>query len=70
MANRTIKNVRFGDVLKVREQTREGVFISEKEYLVHEVYRYYVIAYCGAEKRCFTLGDLVMLGFEPEMVNV
>lgn len=71
MKDKTIQNVKIGDVLNYNEEEKQESYVTgrvpkaSKKYIVKKVYRYFVVAVCGNEKRCFNIGDLVMMGIEP-----
>ncbi len=62
-----IKNTKVGDIIRVKE-TNEDDISSWLEYKVTEVYSYIVRAKAkrGRKNRCFSYGDLVKLGMEPQ----
>ena len=67
---RTVKNVKVGDVLKVKIEYEKdsdfGRHTKIEEYCVEAVYPFYVRAFNGNIKRCFSIGDLVLMGKEPD----
>lgn len=68
---RKVKNVKLADVIKTSKP--HSIFdnignIIYEEYVISNVYDYYVIGTTkNGEKRCFTIGDLVVLGLESSL---
>ena len=56
---RRIRNLKIGDVIKVKEEEKI------KEYQIHAIYPFIAIGNCEGKKRTFTLGELVKAGAEP-----
>ena len=71
MEDKTIKKVKVGDILQYKEVEKQEGYVNgripktSKKYTVQKVYKYFVIAICENDKRCFNIGDLVMMGIEP-----
>ena len=61
-----IKNTKVGNILKIMEEEENNKnSCIQKKYIVEKVYPYIVLCKGkGGEKRCFTYGDLVMMGKE------
>ncbi len=61
-----IKNTKVGNILKIMEEEENNKNSRiQKKYIVEKVFPYIVLCKGkGGEKRCFTYGDLVMLGKE------
>ena len=62
-----VLDTRIGDIIQVKEENEDGEKAFVK-YKVTAVYPYQVIAVAnrGRKKRCFSLGELVILGKESQ----
>lgn len=68
--NRTITRLHCGDTIKIAEREDQKSVPVIRKYVITRVYKYIAIGQCGKLKKAFTIGDLVMMGIEPDMISV
>lgn len=68
--NRIITRLHCGDTIKIAEKDEQRSDPIVRKYTIKKVYKYIAIGECGKRKRVFSIGDLVMMGIEPEMISV
>lgn len=68
--NRVITRLHCGDTIKMHEKDDQKTEPVIRKYVISKVYKYIAIGQCGKQKRVFTIGDLVMMGIEPDMISV
>lgn len=68
--NRVITKLHCGDTIKMHEKDDQKSEQVIRKYIITKVYKYIAIGQCGKRKRVFTIGDLVMMGIEPDMISV
>ena len=59
-----VRHVKKGDIIKARDTSEKGT--RYKKYKVIKVYPYMVLAEWGKQRRCFSFGDLLMMGLEHQ----
>ena len=64
--NRRITMLHCGDTITIVEKDDPVKY----KYKIIKVYPYFAIGVCKDMKRCFCIGDLVMMGIEPEKIDV
>ena len=68
--NRIITRLHCGDTIKITEKDEQRADPIVRKYTIKKVYKYIAIGECGKRKRVFSIGDLVMMGIEPDMIGV
>ena len=68
--NRIITRLHCGDTIKIAEKDEARAEAVMWKYTITKVYKYIAIGECGKRKRVFSIGDLVMMGIEPDMISV
>lgn len=69
-----IKNVKPGDIIRYKTHVEKNLKFSdfyEEEWKVVKVYKHLVLTRsvkCNKIKRCFSYGDLVILGLEAQTI--
>ena len=59
-----VHHVKKGDIIKAKESDDKNA--RYRKYKVIKVYPYMVLVEWGKEKRCFSFGDLLMMGLEHQ----
>lgn len=68
--NRRITRLHCGDTITIVEKDDRKSVLVKYKYKIINVYPYFAIGVCRNMKKCFCIGDLVVMGIEPEKIYV